>query len=405
MKRLSAKQKTAVFAAVYCVSYITRINLSAVIQEVATATGYENSLLSTVPVCLSVTYGLGQIVNGRIGDIIKPQKLILIGLCTATAANLVFPFFGFSVPLMCVAWAVNGFAQAMIWPPIVKIMVTTMDEASYTSSVALVTMGSSVGTVLVYLASPLIISLLGWKSVLFLSAAVGLVAAVIWWLLKDRAYCESEIQEHSEGFSEKQRGFKMPKGAWFPLVFIALAIILQGMLRDGITSWVPTYLAENFAMGNETSILSTVSLAIFSVFAIWGARVFCKRFFKNEVSCAAVIFLISAVACGILLFFFGSGAAPAVVCMTLITGAMHGINLMLISYVPGRFKKYGNISTVSGVINSFTYIGAAIATYGIAKLSSLFGWKPVLALWLLISLAGAALLFAALPKWKNFIEK
>ena len=84
----------------YFVSYMTRINFAAIIQEIVTETGFSKSALSVVLVCISITYGIGQIVNGRIGDRVKPQNLILCGLLCTTAVNLVFPLFSFSTVWM-----------------------------------------------------------------------------------------------------------------------------------------------------------------------------------------------------------------------------------------------------------------------------------------------------------------
>ena len=82
---ITGKRLAWLFAFVYFSSYVTRINFSAVIQEVITDTGFEKSALSVIIVCMSVTYGVGQVINGWIGDHIKPQNLIFIGLITATA--------------------------------------------------------------------------------------------------------------------------------------------------------------------------------------------------------------------------------------------------------------------------------------------------------------------------------
>ncbi len=395
------------FAYLYFTSYVTRINFAAIIQEVITDTGFEKSALSVILVCLSVSYGVGQIVNGRIGDKIKPQNLILIGLCTATVANLLFPFCASSIPLMCVLWTVNGFAQAMMWPPMVKIMVNTMNEATYGSSVVIVSMGSSAGTILVYLTAPLIIRFFSWQAVLFAAAAIGLVSCVVWFLLKDRCYDENALPVLSDAPAPavKQR-FRMPKTAILPFILIAMGIILQGMIRDGVTSWMPTYLSENFGMTNDKSIFLTISLALVSMVSFLIAGGIYRRFFKNEVTCATVIYGFSAL-CSLTLFllFDVGGPIVAVVMMALITGAMHGVNLMLISHVPKRFRKYGNISTMSGLVNSFTYVGAAIATYGVAKLSELYGWRITVAIWLAVMVLGTLLCLLAVPKWKKFIEE
>ena len=68
-KPLSPSRVAILFGVVYCASYVTRINFAAVIQEVVTATGFERPQLAIIPVCLFVTYGVGQIINGYLGTV------------------------------------------------------------------------------------------------------------------------------------------------------------------------------------------------------------------------------------------------------------------------------------------------------------------------------------------------
>ncbi len=406
-KSITGTRLAWLFAFLYCASYVTRINFAAIIQEVITETGFAKDSLSVILVALSVSYGVGQIINGRIGDKIRPQNLIFIGLCTATVANLLFPLSASSVWVMTLLWTVNGFAQAMMWPPMVKIMVSMMDEITYGSSVIIVSLGSSFGTVLVYLTAPLIIRFLSWEAVMYSAAALGGFSAVLWFFLKDRCYREDAARpEEPQAILGEKKRFRLPREAVFPFMFISLGIILMGMIRDGVTSWMPTYLSENFGFASDMSIFLTISLAIFSILSFLVAGVIYQKFFKNEVACATVIFGFAAVCALLLLLFFDSGGAIlAVLMMALMTGAMHGVNLLLISHVPKRFRKYGNISTMSGLVNSFTYIGAAVATYGIAKISEVSGWKITVTIWLAVLIAGTAVCAVAAPKWKTFIKK
>ena len=66
--KLNAKQLAMIFSIVYFASYVTRINFAAIIQSVVSDTGYLKSDLSLVLVVLSITYGIGQIINGIISD-------------------------------------------------------------------------------------------------------------------------------------------------------------------------------------------------------------------------------------------------------------------------------------------------------------------------------------------------
>lgn len=401
-KKLGGKPLAWLLTLIYFSSYVTRINFAAVIQEIITDTGYAKSQLSVILVALSITYGAGQIINGIIGDHVKPQNLILCGLVTATTINLLFPLCAGSVALMTVMWALNGFAQAMMWPPIVKILVATMDEAQYAYAVVRISWGSSFGTIAVYLTAPLIIGLVGWRGVFIASAVVGGTVAVLWAILSRRIPLRTH--EASPAVEQKKQKMQFPRAAVLPMVFIALAIIFQGMLRDGVTNWMPTYLAEVFDFGNRTSIFITVSLAVFSILTFGVANWLYRKFFRNEVACGGVIFGVAMASAAVMFLLFDAGALIAVLMMTMITGCMHGVNLMLITHVPKRFKKYGNISTISGAINACTYIGAAIATYGVAKLSEVVGWRYTVGIWAVIALLGTACCFIAAQLWKRFVH-
>ncbi len=403
MKRIDGKPLAWLLTAVYFASYVTRINFAAIIQEIVTDMGYEKAALSVVLVVISITYGVGQIINGRLGDRIPPDVMILMGLIVSTAVNLLFPLFIDSIPAMAILWGINGFAQAMMWPPMVKILVSATDSETYNFAVVRVSWGSSIGTIFVYLTAPLIISLIGWQAVFYVSATIGGGMAVIWQLFRGRIGADTYKKElEAEENTPIPTGFHFPREAVFPIAFIASAIIFQGMLRDGISSWMPTYLSEVFHLNSETSILLTVSLAVFSIIAFAVAGATYKRYFKNEVTLGGVIFAISAVASLLLYLLFDFGIALTVVLMMLINGCMHGINLMLITHVPKRFKKHGNISTISGLINSCTYIGAAISTYGIALLSETIGWKGTIGVWFILAALGTVCCLVAAAPWKRF---
>ena len=135
---------TAIFMLTYMISYITRINYGAVISEIGSAEGITKTLLSMAVTGSFITYGTGQIVSGICGDRFSPKKLVSLGLAVTTVMNLLIPFCT-SPYLMCAVWCVNGFAQAFMWPPIVKIMSHTMTDADYQTSIVKVLWGSSFG--------------------------------------------------------------------------------------------------------------------------------------------------------------------------------------------------------------------------------------------------------------------
>ena len=57
---------------------------------------------------------------------------------------------------------------------------------------------------------------------------------------------------------------------------------------------------------------------------------------------------------------------------------MHGVNWIMTYIMPLKFKKYGKISFMSGLLNSFTYVGSSISVYAIAIFSEHSGWSATL---------------------------
>ena len=126
MYKLTDKKKInatiLLFALTYMVSYMTRINFGAVISAIVEQTGMTKTMLSAAVTGSAITYGLGQILCGYIGDRISPKRLVFIGLLTTVCMNLLIPVCQNNVQMTAV-WCVNGLAQACMWPPMVKLMV------------------------------------------------------------------------------------------------------------------------------------------------------------------------------------------------------------------------------------------------------------------------------------------
>jgi len=381
------------FMLTYMVSYLTRTNYGAVVVEMVSATGHSKSALSAALTGSFITYGLGQILVGWLGDRIQPKKLVTLGLGVTVAMNLLLPFC--AAPWqMAVVWSCNGFAQAFMWPPITKLMVYQFQGEEYSRAMVLVSYGSSMGTILVFLLSPVLIALLGWRWVFWFCGLCGLLMLLGW-----NKWCPELAVS---GSLEEKRGASSGKFRLSPmLATVMLAIVFQGALRDGVTTWTPSYISEMYHLGNETAILTSVFLPLFGMACHTLASWLFEKVFRNPLISGGAMFGAGAVAAVALYLFTGNQAVGSVVCLAALTGCMHGVNLMLICIIPRYFRESGHVSLISGLLNSCTYVGSAISTYGVAVLTEQVGWKPTVGLWALIAAAGTVLCFAALPAWKR----
>lgn len=303
-----------------------------------------------------ITYGAGQLVSGVLGDHISPKKLIFLGLSLTVLMNLCIPFCR-NPYQMLVVWCFNGFAQSFLWPPL--------------------------------------ISFCGWQTVFFFSAICGIIMILVW-----NRYCEDapviSIENASIQGSSQKNSFLSPL-----LLYIMLTIVLQGMLRDGVTTWMPSYISETYHLSHAAAILTGVLLPLFGLLCIQSASTLYIRKFSNPLSCAGVFFFTGTLFSLALFCSTGKNAAFSVFFSALLTGCMHGVNLIQVCMIPPFFKKQGNVSTVSGVLNSCTYIGSATSTYGIAVLSDRIGWSSTLLIWVLLTFAGTLICIACARPWRK----
>ena len=365
---MDLKKKILLLVLAYTVSYITRINYGAIISEMVLSTGMTKAQLSLGATGSFFTYGIGQIISGICADRYSPKKIVSMGFLITVAMNVILPFCTNHYQML-VIWCINGFAQAFMWPPIIKIMISTFSAEEYKNASVKVSFGSSIGTIIVYLVSPIIISAFSWKYVFWFSAFCGFIMLLIWNKadLESDSYCVKK--------SEKVNKINM-SGIFCPvMIFIFIAIVLQGMLRDGVTTWIPSYLSELYNMDNEISILSGAILPLFTILCFEIVSRLYQKKFKNPISCSSLVFSIGLLSALGLLFLAGKSFIGTMAFAALLIGSMHGVNLMLVCMIPPYFKKYGNVSTASGIINACTYVGSAISTYGIAVLSDKIGWN------------------------------
>ncbi|MCI9189329.1 MAG: MFS transporter [Lachnospiraceae bacterium] len=409
----------------YFMSYLTRLNYAACMVELQQVLGIGKSIAGLPVTMCFLSYGAGQLVCGFLGDRLNPKGMIFAGLAGSAVCNLLVaacPRMEVIIPV----WCVNGFFQSMLWPPMVRIMAEMLSDKWYRQSCVLVSMASALATIAIYVLAPVCIQVSGWEGVFILPGALGVMAAFFWIVNTRRLGMAGERQVSPEAAVSPKATVKTETAVLreaatgseavtvsttflqlfteAPLLLILLAIILQGTLRDGMTTWMPVYMNEVFGMSSAKSILSAAALPVFGVVSTLLASMLLSRL-KSEVFTAALLFGVGMAASVFLLPFYNGYPAVCILMMTLITGCMHGVNLMLISRVPGHFTGFGKVSTVSGILNAATYIGSSLSTYGFGAVADSAGWRTVILLWAGIALLGAVLMLLAKRRWGQFCGK
>lgn len=388
LERKDAKKLTLLCSAAYFVSYLTRVNFAAVIAAIIQAGDIDKTSAGLVTTLGFITYGVGQLISGWLGDRINPKRLMVIGFATTIMMNMLIPFCP-SGAWMCVVWTFNGFAQSFMWPPLVKIMSSAMDSDDYNKGCVIVSWGSTFATILIYLLSPVIIRIAGWRTVFFVYSALAVVISAFWYvrITSIEKKCSIVYPMHQK----VKNGGKMSIKISVPLLVIVMTtIMLQGSLRDGVTTWVPTFVSELFNLGSEISILSSVIIPLFSLASLQLTGFIYNKLGKKPFKSSALFFVCAVAAAVLLVIFKDTAVILTVIMSAFIVACMHGINLILVCFLPAALADDGNVSTLSGLLNFMTYVGSAASTYGFALLSESFGWNGTIVSWLVITVLGTS---------------
>lgn len=408
--KLTAKRQILFLALLcsvtYFVGYLNRQNYSAVLVEIISCEGYSKTAASAALTTLFISYGIGQIVSGYLCEYFRPARVIGVGVFISAVMNLLIPLCKDTVAMVTV-WCVNGFGQALLWPPMVQLMTMLLPMQDYQEKSFWISWSGHLGTMAVYLLAPMLIRVSGWRAMFLVSGAVALVMTVVWfWGMRKVEHWAAPVlgsrhrTENSK--AEQETKHSIPRAMLVVLAVVMLAIVLQGILRDGIHSWLPTYFSETFHVESSTAIFGGLVMPVFSLVCSIVTSWLYRKVISNELVAASLIFAVAAVACGLVLFVGSSSPALALTMLALASGCASGVNMLLIVQVPAHFRDTGHVSTIAGVLNACTYIGSCISTYGIAVITERSGWDATLLIWTLSAITGMVLCLVLIRRWTKF---
>ena len=322
--------------------------------------------------------------------------------------------------LMAAVWCVNGLVQAFIWSPMIRLMYEYYETE--TRMKACVSLNSSVpvGTMAAYGLTALVIWLSGWRA-MFVLAGSALLAVSAFWLLGMNRVERYAVESGEAGTSDRLDGAaeKKPFAAasvnasvsWKSLLiqsgflFLMMALFVQGALKDGVTTWVPTYISETYGVSAILAITSTMVIPVFNLLGVYLASFANIHWFRDEVRTAGAFFVVSAAAILMLRLTSGQSMAVSFLMLAVATTAMMAVNTMLIAVLPSYFGVIGRASSVSGLLNSSVYAGGAVSTYGIGALSVALGWNATIVIWFLMAAASAVICFLIVRRWIAYRKK
>lgn len=415
-KKIASSGLTVLFIAAcwmaYSFSYIGRLNFSASMADMTSSGVLLKSQAGAVTTGFFICYGCGQFLSGMLGDRINPRYLVFAGLVCSSLIN-----FGIAMgpPLwfMIVLWSLNGFAQSLLWAPICKIVSDRVSSNRRQKACTALATTMAGGTLMAYILSAVLINAFGWKAAFISGSSATLLAAVVWITVTTKIEHEAdkngiveEIEVKHEEEGEEVPHEEIPTGLWQLLCVSGLTILalvggVQGVLKDCMSTWVPTFIEDMFNMGSVISILTGAFLPIFGFFGpIFTNKLMMKT--RDELSSLFILFLISSGCLAMLALFGRFSIAISIVALALTYACSLGQNMILIGTLPMYFSKLGKVSTITGTMNALCYVTTAAVSWIVGALVDRTGWTIVMAGWFVLSaLAAVGTLFAK-RRWNKF---
>ena len=151
--------------------------------------------------------------------------------------------------------------------------------------------------------------------------------------------------------------------------------VATNFLKDGLTTWVPSILKEDFGLDNSLSIVLTLTLPILAIFGNLFALTLHKKIPNFVYQCGVVFFAAGIIILASLLAFEYKSVVPAVVSFALICFLVSSCNSLITSIFPLFMKDKLNSGLIAGIVNGFCYVGSTLSSWGLGLIADHHGWK------------------------------
>ncbi len=372
----------------YTLAYSLRVNIAVVIPALAADRGYSYTGIGLITSLFFITYTIGQLVNGFLGDRVSGKTLIVAGLAFSALFNIGFASLpGFASAAVC--WALNGFAQSMLWAPIMKTLSVwfsgpQLERVSYVMSWSMI-----VGYALSWGTSSLLYTRYDWRFAFLLPAVIVLVQAVLLvFFLKTRPgveYPEQVMDTAAPSIPDVRVFFKMIR---IPgLLLIAMS---QGVIREGIGVWFPTILQDTVNMTRTSPWMIYILLPVLNLCGVAFVRRVHFQYRGDSTRTLLWFFTLISVVAALLAILTMRWPSLILAGMVVLLPLSYGLTPILTSVIPFQFAHHRRVALTAGVLDFSIYLGAAVSGLVSGIIADRYSWDDAILLWLAAAVVGLA---------------
>ena len=400
MLQLSDAAKKAVKIGLLCsisylAVYVARNTLGAVSPKMIESGDFTTENIGTLSSLFFISYAVGQLINGAIGDRIKSKIMISFGLILAGISHLFVTVFSHSLTITFITYGLTGFFLSMIYAPMTKAVAENTEPLFATRCCLGFTFSSFLGSPF----AGILAAILSWKIVFNTSSIILILMGIICFITFS-VFEKKGIVKYNQ-FVKKEKntnGFKiLIKNRIIKFTFIS---VITGIIRTTVVFWMPTYLSQYLKFSPEKSALFfTVSTFIIS-FSTFLAVFIYELLGHNMDLTILISFSVSAL-CFLLVYILKLALLNAVFMMLAILASNCAASMLWSKYCPD-LRDTGMVSSATGFLDFMSYMSASISSTLFANSVSTIGWGNLILIWLALMIFGV---FLELPIYKLFKRK
>lgn len=369
--------------AAYSISYVGKVNYAANITRIMDFFAVSKAEAGLAQTFFFFAYGIGQVVNGLLSKKYNIKWTVFFSLVSSALLNLVV---GITKDFAIVKWLwlVNGFALSMLWPLLVRILSDAIPKKDLDRANVVIGTTVPLGTLIIYALSS-VYAIFGTFRLAFYTATVMDLLIALVWIFGYNVAVGRAKQEREKEISEAVAKHKadageesmQPRLLKIAIVLICVFAIGVNLVKDGLNTWVPSILKEEYTFPDSLAIFLTLFLPLMGVFGTPLAILLHKKLPDYVDNCSVGLAAIG-VTVGVIMLSLQAGQVVVMLGGLLVASLFAGtLNSMVSSVFPMNMRNMVNSGMIAGVINGFCYLGSTISSYGLGYIADQSGWMAV----------------------------
>lgn len=366
----------------YLAVYIARNMLTATTTQIREAGAFSDNALGTLSSIYFITYACGQLINGFLGDKIRPKYMISFGLILAGVCNALFSALAAYPMAAFIAYGSSGFFLSMIYGPLTKVIAENTEPIYATRCSLAYTFSSLIGTPV----AGLVAVLVAWRIAFQVSAGSLLLMGSMCLLTFSILEKKGIIRTGTNAIRPPKKGGKIKVLLKRQILKFTVISTVTGVVRTAVVFWLPTYLEQHLHFSPDSAtLLFTVCTSILSITSF--VAVFSYEALKRNMDLAILIYFSVSTCAFLLLIFMPNNVLNITVLLLALLASHCADSLMWSRYCPSLYDT-GLTSTATGYLDFISYMAASVASSIFPHAKEIIGWTGLILVWAGLMLIG-----------------